>query len=76
MENFKTSDIHEAVMLRCMDYDILEYKVERGKVFFVFADSEKIQKTMIDYMNRKIKIEAKKYKTELESLRSVIKTRK
>jgi uncharacterized pyridoxamine 5'-phosphate oxidase family protein len=73
-ETFRTSDIHEAVCLRCSDYDIKEFDVQNGKVYFVFENTAELHKTMLDYTNCKVKIEAKRYKNELESLRSMIKS--
>jgi hypothetical protein len=48
---FETSDLNLASFLRCRSLRVQSMKQRDGKTVFVFADSEELRRTIVDFVN-------------------------
>ena len=70
---YRTSDLPEAAFLKCAEFDIVDYKMDNGKIYFLFNDTEELQKSRIEYINGKCRVEPRQYQSELDGLKSIVK---
>jgi hypothetical protein len=71
-EPFTTSDLPLAAFLKLQDYSITQVNTENGRAFFSFDDRTNRGDLILQFFNRKTKVEPLAFLQQIRDLKSLI----
>lgn len=70
-KNFSTSDIALSAVLKINEFKLTRVNRDEGKAVFVFEDRPERQKTVMDFVNRQMRVEPLRLMEEVRNLKSL-----